>query len=158
MHHPFEAPIDTTNHGVLFLNSRVTYADVSDGASHTLFIGEFKRSADDLGWGSGTRATLRNGGRPINKTPAGSPYYNDPQAPPLVEPVDNVTIQYDESVLAELRGDPVYEVGGFGSHHLGGSQVALGDGSVRFLSENTDYDLYRRLLDRADGTSTGNNF
>jgi hypothetical protein len=64
-----EAPIDVDNHGVFFLNSRLTHDDITDGAAHTLFVGE-KRFFDniDLGWMSGTRATLRNTGTPPNVT------------------------------------------------------------------------------------------
>ena len=154
-HHPVEAPIDTTNHGVLFLNSRVRFADVLDGVSHTLFVGEFKRSPADLGWASGTRATLRNGGRPLNQTPAGSPYYNDPQAPPVADPIKTAMTIFDDSVPEELRGDPAYEVGGFGSYHAGGQHFALGDGSVRFMSENTTTAVLHQLMDRADGIAGG---
>jgi prepilin-type N-terminal cleavage/methylation domain-containing protein len=74
VHHDVEAPIDEDNHGVFFLNSRVTYDDVSDGPSHTLFIGE-KRffQENDLGWMSGTRATLRNTGTPPEHDRRASP-------------------------------------------------------------------------------------
>jgi len=67
-HHDSEAPIDRDNHGVFFLNSRVRYDDVSDGISHTIFLGEKVHDGLDLGWMSGTRATLRNVGAGINKT------------------------------------------------------------------------------------------
>ena len=67
-HHDEEAPIDATNHGVFFLNSRVTYDDLKDGAAYTLFLGEKRtREAIDLGWLSGTPATLRNVGSPLNE-------------------------------------------------------------------------------------------
>ena len=70
-HHDSEAPIDTTNHGVMYLNSRVRMDDVTDGLSHTIFVGEIFK-AHPLGWMSGTRATLRNTGHPINRIdPAG---------------------------------------------------------------------------------------
>jgi prepilin-type N-terminal cleavage/methylation domain-containing protein len=67
VHHDVEAPIDADNHGVFFLNSRVTRDDVTDGPAHTFYLGE-KRFSDgnDLGWMSGTRATLRNTGTPPN--------------------------------------------------------------------------------------------
>ncbi len=69
VHHDLEAPIDVDNHGVFFLNSAVTRDDITDGPSHTLFVGE-KRFlvGNDLGWMSGTRATLRNTGLPPNTT------------------------------------------------------------------------------------------
>ena len=56
VHHDVESPIDATNHGVFFLNSRIGYDDVSDGSSQTLFIGEKHVLQGDLGWMSGTRA------------------------------------------------------------------------------------------------------
>jgi prepilin-type N-terminal cleavage/methylation domain-containing protein/prepilin-type processing-associated H-X9-DG protein len=65
-HHDVEAPIDVDNHGVFFLNSRIRTQDVSDGTFCTIYVGEKLRDADDLGWVSGTRATLRNTGTPIN--------------------------------------------------------------------------------------------
>jgi prepilin-type N-terminal cleavage/methylation domain-containing protein len=64
-HHDVEAPIDSDNNGVFFLNSRVTRDDLFDGAAYTLFLGEKLSDATDLGWLSGTRATLRNTGSPL---------------------------------------------------------------------------------------------
>ncbi len=66
VYHDDESPIDTNNHGVFFLNSRITFDDLSDGAAQTLFIGEKITEPGDLGWMSGTRATLRNTGVVLN--------------------------------------------------------------------------------------------
>jgi len=41
------------------------------------------------------------------------------------------------------------------SQHVGGCHALLGDGSVRFLSENLDTQTIRRLLARADGDVVG---
>jgi prepilin-type N-terminal cleavage/methylation domain-containing protein len=149
-HHPVSAPIDVTNHGVLFLNSRVRYDDVFDGSSHTIFVGEFQRNADDLGWASGTRGTLRNGGLSINTSPTGSPYYNDPTWQP-----DNGGD--GEGLVPGISvpdaPDPALKVYGFGSWHAGGGQFGMGDGSVRFISENIGRGVYEQILDRADGAA-----
>ena len=67
-----EATIDVDNDGVLFLNSRIGRDDLVDGASHTIFVGEKLIGYRDLGWMSGTRATLRNAGAPLNRTPGDS--------------------------------------------------------------------------------------
>jgi hypothetical protein len=67
-HHDVEAPIAEDNRGVLFLNSRIAERDVTKGLQHTIYLGEKRTDADDLGWMSGTRATLRNTGTPINQT------------------------------------------------------------------------------------------
>jgi prepilin-type N-terminal cleavage/methylation domain-containing protein/prepilin-type processing-associated H-X9-DG protein len=66
-HHDVEAPIDTTNRGVFFLNSRLTRDDIKDGAAYTLFLGEKLVNDFDLGWMSGTPSTLRNAGSPLNQ-------------------------------------------------------------------------------------------
>ncbi len=66
VHDSREVPIDVTNNGVLFLNSRVRFDDISDGVTHTLFVGEKFIDPTELGWSSGTRATLRNMGSPLN--------------------------------------------------------------------------------------------
>jgi prepilin-type N-terminal cleavage/methylation domain-containing protein len=67
-HHDVEAPIADDNHGVLFLNSRISARDVTDGVQHTIYLGEKQTGINDLGWMSGTRATLRNTGTPIGMT------------------------------------------------------------------------------------------
>lgn len=68
VHHDLEAPIDAGNNGVFFLNSHVTYDDITDGSAYTLFVGEKIVEQGDLGWMSGTRATLRNTGVSLNLT------------------------------------------------------------------------------------------
>ena len=68
VYHDNEAPIDKDNQGVFFLNSQITFDDLTDGAAQTLFIGEKIVEQGDLGWMSGTRATLRNTGLPLNTT------------------------------------------------------------------------------------------
>lgn len=70
VHHDVEAPIDADNHGLFFLNSHVTQHDITDGLGYTLMIGEKRidHPLPDLGWLSGTAATLRNTGTRINMT------------------------------------------------------------------------------------------
>ncbi len=61
-HHDREAPIDEDNNGAFVLNRRLTMSDIKDGAGYTIFVGEKMPDQFDLGWLSGTPATLRNGG------------------------------------------------------------------------------------------------
>ena len=79
-HHDVEAPIDVDNQGVLFLNSRIRYRDIPDGRSQTILLGEKLVKEGDLGWLSGTRATLRNTGSPINASSAKGGLLADMQA------------------------------------------------------------------------------
>jgi prepilin-type processing-associated H-X9-DG protein len=132
-HHDVEAPIAEDNHGVLFLNSAVRYADITDGSSKTILVGEKLVRPGSLGWVSGTRSTLRNTGsfvqpNPGRFGPAGA-------AGPAVE----------------LEAGPL-QVGGFGSHHSGAvANFVFADGSVHTLSSSIDPQVFQYLGNRADG-------
>jgi prepilin-type N-terminal cleavage/methylation domain-containing protein/prepilin-type processing-associated H-X9-DG protein len=79
-HHDAEAPIDTNNRGVFFLNSKLTRDDIKDGAGYTLFLGEKLVNNFELGWISGTPSTLRNTGWPLNRN-RGAGFSSTPALP-----------------------------------------------------------------------------
>ncbi len=137
-HHDVEAPIDANNNGVFFLNSRIRYGDVTDGSSHTIYLGErlLDIRAADLGWMSGTSATLRNtgGGFSLGMGPLAG------------------------GAKTSVNKDPLLGVGGFQSVHPGGAQFAFGDGSVRFLSGVTGSSVFQQLGHRADGKLLGDGY
>ncbi len=139
VHHDVEAPIDKDNHGVLFLNSAVRYEDVTDGTSMTLFVGEKAIESTELGWASGTRASLRNMGLNVNRTIA-----------PSRAGISNMGLNAEESKALAKMGTPAF-VGGFGSRHPGGSNFSFGDGSVRFIKSSISAKVYQDLGNRADG-------
>jgi prepilin-type N-terminal cleavage/methylation domain-containing protein/prepilin-type processing-associated H-X9-DG protein len=146
-HHATEAAIDAQNSGVFFLNSHVRFDEITDGSSNTIFIGEKliePRDGDrlnDLGWMSGTRATLRNTGTAPNEG---------------VRDLLEGRFSGPDGAQRKPPGDrgPLF-VGGFSSAHPGGAQFAFGDGSVHFISENINPQLYRNLGNRADGKIVG---
>ena len=160
-HNDVEAPIDADNHGVFFLNSQLQPADITDGLAYTLFLAE-KRSEPnqvELGWMSGTAGDAPQHGnvarrhrcRVANRSPARC----RPRSPtarsraPVVRPTSNWP-------PPARRIRPTY-VGGFGSHHADGLvMAAMGDGSIRELSETIDKQLLqppRKSVRRAIGRS-----
>jgi prepilin-type N-terminal cleavage/methylation domain-containing protein/prepilin-type processing-associated H-X9-DG protein len=157
VHHDVEAPIDVDNHGVSFLNSRVKPDDITDGLSHTLFVGEKLSDPLDLGWMSGTRATLRNTGSPLN-TPlpaviTGASPGGNSAAPPQAKseespPAANAAAV---SLVPTMPADPTLFVGGFASYHPAGVNFAFGDGSVRFLTDTINLQVLQQLAHRSDG-------
>ncbi len=173
VHHDREAPIDVDNNGVFFLNSAIRYDDVVDGVSNTIFLGEKATVRGDLGWMSGTRATLRNfgvfggGGWGWGNAPR-LPWTGDgppPDAASESGPREMLNDQAlkealfqaaesDTSLLPEQRvqvpQDMRLAVGGFSSVHPGGAQFARGDGSVRFVAETIDIQVRWQLANRAD--------
>ncbi|NOX53396.1 MAG: DUF1559 domain-containing protein, partial [Planctomycetes bacterium] len=124
---------------VFFLNSSLTEEDISDGLGYTVFVGEkispsrFRQADEDLdlGWVSGTRATLRNVGWAVNHEIREKAKRQD-----LQEPIRKVS--------------PL-EVGGFSSWHSQGAQFLFGDGRVQFLGIFTTPEVLQRLGNRADG-------
>lgn len=139
-HHDVEAAIDTDNHGVFFLNSRVTYEDISDGSSQTFFLGEKVSENNDFGWMSGTRATLRNTGTLLSRTVDRSKRFIPGDAEAQAETLD------------------LNKVGGFGSYHPGGAIFAFGDGHLRFVADTIDETAYQQMGHRADGKLLSRDF
>ena len=146
-HHDVEAPIAANNTGVFFLNSSVRYEDITDGSSSTIFIGEKNAEAGDLGWASGTRATLRNAGWRLG----GSSRFAG--MAPLPLPVDDEDGMDGEATTKGPAGEPEKPapVGGFSSNHPGGANFLFGDGSVRFLKQTINLTTFRNLANRSDG-------
>ena len=136
-----DGPIDLDQNGVLFLNSSVTYQQIPDGSSHTLFVGELKDTTGGLGWASGTRSTLRNGATPINQAANLAASFFAGRQP--------------TAAAVKLDFTDPRAVGGFGSFHAGGANFLFGDTSVRFLNESINPTVYRNLCNRQDGALIG---
>ena len=181
VHHDVEAPIDVDNHGVFFLNSAVRYTDISDGASQTLFLGEKLVLSGDLGWMSGTRSTLRNTGTPINTVQVarravgvisgppssfvGNNFYGDQgidsfetlaaapedESEPSESPDPAESAAAGQQPIVDGRPTVPTAVGGFSSDHPGGANFAFGDGSVRYITNTINMQVFQQLGHRADG-------
>ena len=147
-HNDVEAPIDTTNKGVFYLNSHTRIEDITDGSSFTILVGEKLREPGDLGWMSGTRGTLRNTGVAPNRPQiAGmltAPVIDDDETPAQKEKKGSAA---SDATLP----DPNLVVGGYSSRHPGGANFLFGDGSVRFIKNTVNARTFHRLGNRADG-------
>jgi prepilin-type processing-associated H-X9-DG protein len=134
---------------------------------------------------SGTSATLRNTGTPLNglfpanqSVPAASrgvpaPGYSAGM-PPWTESgggdydEDGIPITESEKDSKKERVDPFINrggnraaplyVGGFSSPHSSGVQFAFGDGSVRFLSDSIGQSTLEQLANRKDGELPEDNY
>jgi prepilin-type processing-associated H-X9-DG protein len=146
-HHDVDAAIRSDNHGVLYLNSRVRYDEITDGPGYTILLGEISGSGPSLGWASGTRSTLRNTGPPLVQPMFVSAKFASQSARDVAfERVD---------ALAEEGSWPVDLTGGFSSCHSGAANFLFCDGSVRSLKNSIDRHVYRLLGNRADGEMIG---
>jgi len=198
IHNHCELPISESNTGAFIQNKALSAADFRDGVAFTLFLAESNITpTSNLGWLSGTRATLRNTGTSPNSGPVVPlpNVYTDPEWLNTLEmqpgetfdnlgaiPPDDIGDEDEEGekdeqseeaqklteadfmdftgknaplnqvkVFGVLPNDPTLFVGGIGSYHPGGVNSAMGDGSVRFISETIGPVPFHQMGHRSDG-------
>ncbi|MEZ6132277.1 MAG: DUF1559 domain-containing protein [Planctomycetaceae bacterium] len=125
--------------GVFYRNSRTRFRDVTDGLSNTLFLGE------------------RTNG-PLPATTAGGHQLFETAWAAAVREVTDLTDDHGHMVLFETQfrpNQPGTDDKGLSAPHEGIGQFALGDGSVRAISENIDEGVYNALGTRAGGEVIG---
>ena len=109
--------------GMLYHNSSISIRDIRDGASNTLFIGERLTNPAD-GWYSTWVGMVSEGEEAFQR---------------ILGSADHVP------------NDPAAHFDDFSSNHTGGALFVLGDGSVHFVSESIDHDVYQSLVTRSGG-------
>jgi prepilin-type N-terminal cleavage/methylation domain-containing protein/prepilin-type processing-associated H-X9-DG protein len=133
--------------GILFHKSRVRIAEITDGTSATLIVGERPPSADlNFGWwfGSDGRDEQGTAEGTLGSTEQWFYDYRLSQAPFNCKPPAKLGFQPG---LISDECDAAH----FWSLHSGGANFVLADGSVRFVSYNLDSDLFPKLCTRAGG-------
>ena len=108
-------------------------ADVTDGTSNTIAMGEGRPNCHD----HGAQGWYHANGIWAATTP----------------PINYQTCSGEPGFAANsCNANNVWMTSwGFKSRHVGGAQFVMGDGAVVFLSENIDYTTYQRLGCRNDG-------
>ena len=127
-----DATIPTGNYagseGVLNPLSHVRFADITDGLSQTLFMGE----------------------RVFNPSIGGGPEVTSAWCGYVSETDVYVANSTPHTLaFAALPINSSTLPGVFSSKHVGGAQFTFGDGAVRFLSENIDVQVFQALGTRA---------
>jgi prepilin-type N-terminal cleavage/methylation domain-containing protein/prepilin-type processing-associated H-X9-DG protein len=139
-----------TGDGPFYRNSHTRFADVTDGLSNSIFVGERSGNHSPSTW---TGAVT--GGRCPAWMAVTPPA---PYSPPPGAPYDNA--DFDEAfVLAHGNAThvpsadlPFYDPDTFYSMHSGrGANFLFGDGSVHFLNSSIDPATYQALATMAGG-------
>jgi prepilin-type N-terminal cleavage/methylation domain-containing protein len=128
---PGDAPVSRTGQcmgdGMFYHNSKVRLADVTDGSSNTLMVGE-RRTDRMQDWYSTWPGMIAEGEEAFQRILGAADH------PP---------------------NDPLMHFDDFSSQHTGGAQFVLGDGSVRFISANVDGNVYRATATISGGETVG---
>lgn len=126
---PVQASGQCVSDGTFFHNSKIGIRDLTDGTSATIVVGE--------------RTTfIESNGEAFYGTWSGA-------LPEVEEAIARVLGKAEEP---PNHGDHPED---FGSPHTGGAQFLLGDGAVRFISENIDEGTYQALATRSQGEVIG---
>lgn len=151
---PGQLPRLFYDNGLFYHNSSVGLASITDGSSNTVMIGETKYIGTERSfapknawwpWSASIRADDDRQHVSLFNISATCDPINFPQ-----------NGEFTEDDIRSHRG--VFEGAGhggqqrvFGSWHKGGAHFGMADGSVHFLNENMDINVYRSLGKRADG-------
>jgi hypothetical protein len=137
--------------GPFYRNSRTRFADVTDGLSKTIFFGEHSARLSDKTWaGVVPQATTL----PKLETPD-----NGDDAAATLVLVHSGPSGGEED---PITGDPIIHpvnfptlhVGQMFADHPGGGNVALGDASVRFVSEDVNLNLWAEYSSIGEGETS----
>ncbi|HTN04649.1 MAG TPA: DUF1559 domain-containing protein [Planctomycetaceae bacterium] len=129
------------NTGIMYPHSVTRITDITDGSSNTILLGE---SSSSQGW----TAAIKTGWGGIQPWTWGIYWYQDSSQRLTI---DSKNIQ----LPINFRGTFATNNTPYTSFHTGGAQFLMGDGSVRFISENIDLALLKSLGTRAKGEVVG---
>ncbi|MFO0811338.1 MAG: DUF1559 domain-containing protein [Gemmataceae bacterium] len=135
----------------------VTLSDVSDGTSNTFLFGERKHTDPNFdaaypnyplaAWNGWAWTAAANSGGNLFGHVAGQ---ENPSGPAMFAPI-NFAVPFGTPTGAAGYLMTDTRVAAYGSHHAGGANFAFGDGSVRFLTNDTSEATLRALSTRAGG-------
>lgn len=136
--------------GILSNNSKTDMGKITDGSSNTFLVAESMYMITPVGTreGNPSRAGWASSGRVDSSC-------NPVVLAGAVLQINSAPSSGSSRVGWLTRDARDISTSMFGSNHSGGCQVTLGDGSVRFLSQNMDLTTYQNMGDRADGKVIG---
>ena len=146
--------------GVAWLNSKCRLAEITDGTSNTILIGERAYRFNNLNAGAGNALGF-------------SSTVNTPGTSAGIKAAATCVLGLAYNGIRWSSNNRIHQARGYSSNHVGGAMFVLNDGSVQFISENIDYNgttvpgsalvngawidsTFERLIGKSDGQVLGN--
>ena len=135
--------------GPLYRNSRTRIAEITDGLTHTVFLGEHHPILSSKTW--------------VGVIPGATVCPSEAFAFSACDYAATLVLAHSGPASAELHvihppNSPMCHVCQMYSEHEGGCNVLMGDGSVRFIDEMIFQPLWAAMASRAKGDLTDGSF
>ena len=137
--------------GPFYRNSKTRMAQVTDGTSNTIFLGEHSSALSDKTW--------------VGVVPGAAvhPKFTSPENGPDGAATMVLVHAGPSGGELDITGFPIihpvnfptYHVGQMFSEHTGGGNVTLGDGSVHFFADTIDLITFAELSSMGEGEVAG---
>ncbi len=137
--------------GPFYRNSKTKFRNITDGTSNTIFLGEHSSILSEKTWVGVVPGTFTH------------PKFSSPENGPDAAATLMLIHAGPSGGELDITGFPIihsvnfptYHVGQMISQHIGGGQICMGDGSVRFVSENIDLITWAELASMSEGEVIG---
>lgn len=137
--------------GPFYRNSNTRFRDISDGTTNTIFLGEHSSKLSEKTWVGVVPGAFTH------------PQFSSPENGPDAAATLTLIHAGPSGGELDITGFPIihsvnfptYHVGQMFSEHTGGGQIMMGDGSVRFVSENISLITWAELSSISEGELVG---
>ena len=143
-------PVTLQPNGVMYRNSKIGIADITDGLSNTVFVGERSSNLADSVWPGAVPFSTHFAWPPFASAGSGGlgrPY----DGPGAYVGAHGGPCPYEDPVVIYPPNSPLGHGDQMESMHPGGANILMGDGSVRFYGYNHPLSTWVALISRNGG-------
>ena len=140
--------------GVMYRNSKIRVADVTDGLSNTVFAGERTPYLADAVWAGVVPGAKHYSYNQFSSSGTGGPGINYDNAGSYVGVNSGPSI-YEDPQIIHPPNWPGGHTDQMHSQHTGACNVLMGDGAVVVMKDNMRFSVFQALCSRQGGEVVG---